>query len=152
MFVVGIGEIVVVLVLRPLRFLLGGQRTPMGRGLLRFERWLLYHLHVMGAESHMRDELGRHGNASSFLASGLSDQSGTIGNVNDTVQRVRSQTGADQHDSLERAQRDPGPELRRGQRHVESRGGDRSDDIHQAMLQAQRQQNQQAERARRRRG
>ncbi len=146
MLMIGIGEILVVLLLRPLRFLLGGQRTPPGRAALRFERWILHQLHIMGAESRMRDELERHGGASAFLADGLSDQTNVIGSVNDTVQRVRNETGADQHDSLERARRRQAAELGRGSRQVESRGGNRSDDIHQAMLQAQRRQEESAER------
>ena len=83
--VIGLGEIFVVLVIRPLRFLLGGERTPLGRGILRFEQWILRHLHIMGAESRMRHELDMHGQASSFLAEGLSDHSRSMPSLGDTV-------------------------------------------------------------------
>ena len=157
MMVVGLGEILVVLLIRPLRFLLGGKRTPLGRGMLRFEEWLLHHLHVIGAESRMRHELGMHGQASSFLAEGLADHSKTMPSVSETVQRVREETGANLEASrrsatLQGLQGSQGrSELRRGQRRVDSSGGDRSEDIHEAMLEAQRRERQRAERERRNR-
>ena len=149
MMVIGLGEIVVVALIRPLRFLFGGERTPLGRAILRFENWILHHLHVMGAESRMRYELEMRGQASSFLAEGLSDHSSAMPSGSSTLERVRDETGA----SLEARQRSTAlqgqGELRRGQRQVESSGGDRSDDIHEAMLQAQRRRNQLVERERR---
>ena len=149
MMVIGLGEIFVVLVIRPLRFLLGGERTPLGRGVLRFEEWILRHLHVMGAESRMRHELDMHGQASSFLAEGLSDHSRSMPSLGDTVGRVRAETGADVEQSVRSSRLQEPSELGRGQRQVESSGGDRSDDIQEAMLRAQREQNQRAERDRR---
>lgn len=151
MMVIAIGEVIVVVALRPIRFLLGGRRTPLGRAVLRFENWILHHLHIMGAESRMRYELELHGQASGFLAEGLSNQANVMENVNDTVQRVRNETGAQHQSALDRAKEDPGPALRQGQRQVESRGGERSEDIQEALLQAQRRQRQEEERARRRR-
>lgn len=152
MMMVGLGEIFVVILLRPLRFLLGGERTPLGRAILRLENWILHHLHVMGAESRMRYELEMHGQASSFLAEGMSDHSKAMPSIGSTLERVREETGA----NLEAKQRSTKfqgqSDLRRGQRQVDSSGGgDRSEDIHEAMLRAQRRQNQEAERARRRR-
>ena len=149
MMVIGLGEILVVALIRPLRFLLGGERTALGRGILRFENWILRHLHVMGAESRLRHELEMHGQASSFLAEGMSDHAKAMPSVGSTLERVRDETGA----NLEARQRSTTlqgeTELRRGQRQVESSGGDRSDEIHEAMLEAQRRRNQLAERERR---
>ncbi len=149
MFIIALGEIVVVVVLRPLRFILGGQRTAPGRIVLRFEQWLLRHLHVMGAESRMRYELEMHGQATGFLAESLTDQSVGMASTSETITRVRDQTGANLEASQRSAQLQEGAELRRGQRRVESTGNGRSDDIHAAMLQAQRERNRQAERRRR---
>ncbi len=151
MMVIAIGEVIVVVVLRPIRFLLGGGRTPLGRAVLRIENWILHHLHVMGAESRMRHELEMHGQASGFLAEGLSNQANVMQSLDDTVSRVRDETGASHQDSLDAARQQDASSLRGGQRQVDSRGGQRSDDIHEAMLEAQRRQNQQTERARRRR-
>ncbi|MYD74794.1 MAG: hypothetical protein F4Y11_11535 [Chloroflexi bacterium] len=152
MMLVGLGEILVVLIIRPLRFVLGGERTPVGRAIHRFERWLLDHLHVMGAEARMTHELDLHGQATSFLAQGISEQSGSMPSMSDTVQRVRDETGANiaasQRSSLLRGE----AELKRGQRQVASTGGDRSEEIHEAMLRAQREQRRQSERGRRLRG
>ena len=150
MMVIAIGEVIVVVVLRPIRFLLGGQRTPLGRAVLRFENWILHHLHIMGAESRMRHELEMHGQASGFLAEGLSNQANVMQSLDDTVNRVRDETGASHQDSLDTARQQATRSLRRGQRQVESRGGQRSDDIHDAMLEAQRRQRREEERARRR--
>lgn len=149
MMMIGLGEILVVVLIRPLRFLLGGERTPPGRGILRFENWILHHLHVMGAESRMRYELDMHGQASSFLAEGMTDHSRAMPSVGDTVQRVRDETGANLEASQRSSQWQGGGELKRGRRQVDSSGGDRSDDIHEAMLQAQRESNHRAERQRR---
>lgn len=149
MMMIGLGEIFVVVVLRPVRFLLGGSRTPLGRGMLKLENWLLHHLHVMGAESQMRYELEKHGQAASFLASGATDQTSTLPSTSDAVNRARRQSGADHDEAMKSAQRLEPRELGRGQRQVESRGGDRSDDIQEALMQAQRERNQQAERERR---
>ena len=150
MMMVGLGEIVVVVLLRPLRFLLGGERTPLGRAILRFENWILHHLHVMGAESRMRYELEMHGQASSFLAEGLSDHSKTMPGVGNTIERLRDETGATHADAQRSNELHQATDLKRGQRRVDSTGGNRTEDIHEAMLQAQRRQNQQAERERRR--
>lgn len=149
MMLVGLGEILVVLIIRPLRFVLGGERTPVGRAFHRFERWLLDHLHVMGAEARMRHELDVHGQATSFLAQGVSDQTGSMPSVRDTVQRVRDETGANIAASQRSSQLRGKPELKRGQRQVASSGGDRSEEIHEAMLRAQREQRRQEERSRR---
>lgn len=149
MMLVGIGEILVVLIIRPLRLLLGGERTRLGRAMQRFERWLLDHLHVMGAEARMRHELDLHGQATSFLAQGMSEQTGSLPSVSDTVQRVRDETGANIAASQRSSQLRGEAELKRGQRQVESTGGDRSDEIHEAMLRAQREQRRQEERSRR---
>ena len=149
---VGLGEILVVLIIRPLRFVLGGERTPVGRAIHRFERWLLDHLHVMGAEARMRHELDLHGQATSFLAQGISEQSGSMPSMSDTVQRVRDETGANIAASQRSSQLRGEPELKRGQRQVASTGGDRSDEIHEAMLRAQREQRRESERGRRLRG
>ena len=149
MMMVGLGEIVVIVLLRPLRFLLGGDRTPLGRGILRFENWILRHLHVIGAESRMRYELEMHGQASSFLAEGMSDHSKTMPSVGSTLERVREETGANLEASQRSTKLQGQSDLRRGQRRVDSGGGDRSEDIHEAMLRAQREKNQRAERERR---
>ncbi len=151
MMVIGLGEIIVVLLIRPLRWLVGGQRTPVGRTVLRFENWTLHHLHVMGAESRMRYELEMHGQATGFLADGLSDPGSAMPSVtvSSTVQRVRDETGANLEASRRSSELHGGAELKRGQRQVESKGGDRSEDIHAAMLQAQREQSRRAERERR---
>ena len=151
MMVIALGEILVVLLLRPIRFIVGGQKTVIGRGILRFENWILGHLHIMGAESKMRYELEKSGQASSFLAEGLTDQTSVMPGIGDTVERMRRETGATHADALRSNQLQDDPELRRGQRQVEPSGGDRSDDIHEAMLQAQRRKDQLEERARRRR-
>ncbi len=147
--VIGLGEIFVVVILRPLRFLCGGDRTPMGRGIHRAEEWILGHLHVMGAESRMRHELDMHGQASSYLAEGMSDHSKSMPSIGDTVQRVRTETGADLAEHVRSSDLHEPSELGRGQRQVEASGGDRTDDIHEAMLRAQREKNQRAERDRR---
>ncbi|MYJ58355.1 MAG: hypothetical protein F4088_05730 [Chloroflexi bacterium] len=152
MMLVGLGEILVVLIIRPLRFVLGGERTPVGRAIHRFERWLLDHLHVMGAEARMRHELDLHGQATSFLAQGISEQSGSMPSMSDTVQRVRDETGANIAASQRSSQLRVEPELKRGQRQVASTGGDRSAEIHEAMLRAQREQRRESERGRRLRG
>ena len=152
MMIIGLGEIFVVLVIRPLRFLVGSDKTPFGRALHRFENWILHHLHVMGAESRMRYELELQGQSSSFLAESLSDPAGSsaLPSTSDTIERTRRETGAEHHQALQGADQLGDRELSRGQRQVESRGGgDRSEDVHEAMLQAQRKQNQQAERQRR---
>ena len=106
----------------------------------------------MGAESKMRYELEKSGQASGFLAEGLTDQT--------NVMPGRSATPSNECDAKP-APRTPThcaptsykmiPNSVRGQRQVEPTGGDRSDDIHEAMLQAQRRQDQLEERARRRR-
>lgn len=145
MMLVGLGEIVVVVLLRPLRFLLGGQRTPPGRAILRFEHWLLHHLHVINAESQMRYELDKQGQAASFLASGATDRTSAMPSTNEAVQRARRESGADHADALKSSERLGQRELQRGQRQVDSGSGDRSEDIHEAMLQAQRKQRQQTE-------
>lgn len=152
MMLVAFGEVIVVVLIRPIRFLCGGERTAIGRAVMRFERWILHHLHVINAESQMRHELGRHGAAASFLADGLSDQSQVLPSTSDTVERIRRDSGADHDEALQSAQQADRRELSRGQRHVDSRSGDRSTDIHEAMLEAQREQRHNAERARRRRG
>lgn len=149
MMMVGLGEIIVLVVIRPLRFLLGGERTPPGRAVLRFEQWILRQLHVIGAESRMRHELDMHGQASSFLSEGMSDPSKTMPTIADTVNRVRAESGADLEESVRSSRLQAPSELGRGQRQVESSGGERSEDIHEAMLQAQRIKNQRAERERR---
>ena len=146
--VIGLGEIVVVLIIRPLRFLLGGRRTPAGRAVLRFEQWILRQLHVMGAESRMRHELDMHGQASSFLSEGMSDHSKAMPTIGETLQRVRSETGADVEESVRSSRLQAPSELGRGQRQVDSSGGERSEDIHEAMLQAQRAKNRRTGRAR----
>ena len=151
MMMIALGEILVVLLLRPIRFIVGGQKTSIGRGVLRFENWILHHLNIMGAESKMRYELEKSGQASSFLAEGLTDQTSVMPKTGDTVERMRRETGATHADALRSNQLTDHPELRRGQRQVETSGGDRSEDIHEAMMQAQRRQNQMVERARRRR-
>jgi len=152
MMLVGLGEILVVLIIRPLRLLFGGERTPLGRALHRVEGWLLDHLHVMGAEARMRHELDLHGQATSFLAQGISEQSGSMPLMSDTVQRVRDETGANIAASQRSSQLRGEAELKRGQRQVASTGGDRSEEIHEAMLRAQREQQRQSERGRRLRG
>ncbi|MYE06297.1 MAG: hypothetical protein F4Y04_03600 [Chloroflexi bacterium] len=152
MMLVGLGEIFVVVIIRPLRLVLGGERTSPGRAAHRLERWLLHHLHVMGAESRMRHELDLHGQASSFLSQGMSDHSRAMPSVSDTVQRVRDQTGANIAARQRASQLQGEAELKRGQRHVASTGEDRSADIHEAMLQAQREQRRESERGRRLRG
>jgi hypothetical protein len=149
MMVIGLGEIFVVLIIRPLRFLVGGERTPIGRGILRFENWILRHLHIMGAESRMRHELDMHGQASSFLAEGMTDHSKAMPSIGDTLERVRAETGADVEERVRSSRLQEPSELGRGQRQVDSSGGDRSDDIQEAMLRAQREQNQRAARDRR---
>ena len=149
MMLVGMGEIVVVVLIRPLRLLLGGQRTALGRSILRFENWILHHLHVINAESQMRYELEKHGQAASFLASGATDQTSAMPSTSDAVNRARREAGADHGEAMRSAGRFEPPELKRGRRQVESRGGDRSDDIQEALIQAQREQNRQAERERR---
>jgi len=149
MMMIGLGEILVVLFIRPLRWLLGGERTRLGRAIHRFERWLLDHLHVMGAEARMRHELDLHGQATSFLAQGVTEQTGSMPSVSDTVQRVRDETGANVAARQRASQLQGEAELKRGQRHVASTGGDRSEEIHEAMLQAQREQRRQEERSRR---
>ena len=146
---VGLGEILVVLFIRPLRWSFGGERTRLGRAMQRFERWLLDHLHVIGAEARMRHELDLHGQATSFLAQGVSEQTGSMPSVSDTVQRVRDETGANIAASQRSSQLRGEPELKRGQRQVESTGGDRSEEIHEAMLRAQREQRRQEESSRR---
>ena len=147
--IIALGEILVVLLLRPIRFVAGGQKTAIGRGILRFENWILHHLHIMGAESKMRYELEKSGQASGYLADGLTDQTSVMPKVSDTVERMRRETGATHADALRSNQLHDDPELNRGQRHVGTTGGDRSDDIHEAMLQAQRRKDQLAERNRR---
>lgn len=151
MLIVALGEIVVVVVIRPLRWLLGGLRTPFGRGLLRLENWLLNQLHIMGAESKMRYELEMHGESSAFLAESLSNPHNTMPSASETLERARRETGADELNDMQRQQSASAPSMRRGPRQVESSGGDRSDDIQREMLEAQRRQNQQADRAHRRR-
>ena len=151
MMMIALGEIFVVLLLRPIRFIVGGQKTPVGRGVLRFENWILHHLNIMGAESKMRYELEKSGQASGFLAEGLTDQTSVMPKTGDTVERMRRETGATHADALRSNEFADNPELRRGQRQVQMSGGDRSEDIHEAMLQAQRRQHQMKERARRRR-
>ena len=151
MMMIALGEIFVVVVIRPIRFFAGGQKTAIGRGIQRFENWILNHLHVMGAESKMRYELEKQGQASGFLAEGLTDQASVMPKSGDTMERMRRDSGATHADALRSNELQHDPELKRGQRQVETAGGDRSDDIHEAMLQAQRRQNQMEERARRRR-
>ena len=97
----------------------------------------------------MRHELDMHGQASSFLAEGMTDHSRSMPSIGDTLQRVRSETGADVEQSVRSSRLQAPSELGRGQRQVESSGGDRSEDVREAMLQAQRQQNQRAARERR---
>ncbi len=145
MFVVALGEILVLVLLRPLRFVTGGERTPIGRALLRFEGWLLRQLHVMGAEARMRYELEQHGNAAATLAEGLSANISTLPSTSDTIERARRESGANHDDALSAEARVAERTLRRGQRRVDSGSGDRSTDIHQAMLEAQRRQQQQTQ-------
>ncbi len=151
MLVIALGEILVVVLLRPLRFLFGGDRTFAGRGIHRVEEWLLRQLHVMGAESVMRHELEMHGEASGFLADSLTDNTSLAPSTSDAIERARRQTGADVEASQRSDEFHRAAEFGRGRRQVESRGGDRTADIHEAMLEAQRRQNQAAERSRRRR-
>ena len=150
MFVVALGEILVLVLLRPLRFVTGGERTLIGRALLRFERWLLRQLHVMGAEERMRYELEQHGNAAATLAEGLSDKISTLPSTSDTIERARRESGANHDEALNAEARFAERELGRGQRRVDSGNGDRSTDIHQAMLEAQRRQQQTQQRQTRR--
>ena len=154
MLLVAIGEILVVLLVRPLRWLSGGERTRLGRGLLRFERWLLHHLHVINAESLMRDELDRHGQATSFLAEGVQDQSGLTSSTSETLTRVRKQVGADhQLGQTEGNAAEAGIRVRRpyaGEAKVAPTGGSRSADMQAALQEAQRRQERQQQQARRR--
>ncbi|MCY3568807.1 MAG: hypothetical protein OXH38_09290 [Chloroflexi bacterium] len=151
MILVAMGEIVVVVLLRPLRWLSGGDRTPIGRALQRFEGWVLRHLHVIDSESRMRQELSLHGGATGTLASGLTEQSNLAGTTSDTIERMRNQTGATVEDRARASELQGSGRIGAGRRPVDSGGGNRSDDIQQALLEAQRRQNQEAERARRRR-
>jgi len=151
MILVAMGEILVVVLLRPLRWLTGGDRTPIGRALHRFEGWVLRHLHVIHSESRMRQELSLHGGATASMASGLTDHSHLSGSTSDTIERMRDQTGATVEDRARASELQGSGRIGTGRRRVDSSGGDRSDDIQQALLEAQRRQNQEAERARRRR-
>ena len=145
MILVAMGEILVVVLLRPLRWLTGGDRTPIGRALHRFEQWLLRHLHVIDAEARMRQELSLHGGTAATLASGVTDQSGLTGSTSDTVERMRNQTGASVEDSARSAELQGSGSVGRGRARVDSGGGDRSEDMQKALLEAQRRQNQVAE-------
>jgi hypothetical protein len=138
MLMVALGEILVVVLIRPIRMLLGGQRTSPGRLVYRLENWLLHHLHIIGAESKMRYELEQHGDTAAFLSEGLSDHSGLVNDLGDTLERTRLETGATHADALKLSELHGERDLKRGQRQVDARGGDRTDDIHEAMLQAQR--------------
>ena len=149
MMLVALGEILVVVLVRPLRFLCGGERTAIGRLLHRVEEWLLHQLHVINAESRMRYEIEKHGEASAFLADGLSDGSSSMPSTGEAVERARRVAGADQGEAMRAANRFGHADLGRGQRQVETRGGDRSEDIQEALLEAQRRQNRDAERERR---
>ncbi|MXV80876.1 MAG: hypothetical protein F4007_09510 [Chloroflexi bacterium] len=151
MILVAMGEIVVVVLLRPLRLLSGGDRTPIGRGLHRFEGWVLRHLHVIHSESRMRQELSLHGGATASLASGLTEQSNLAGSTSDTIERMRNQTGATAEDHARASELQSSGRISTGRGRVDSSGGNRSDDIQQALLEAQRRQSQDAEQARRRR-
>lgn len=150
MLMVALGEILVVFLVRPIRFIFAGDKTPVGRAIHRFESWLLHHLHVINAESRMRYELELQGKATAFLTSNVTDGSGVIQSTSETADRARRVSGADHGEAMRSAERFGERDLSRGQRHVETRGGERSEDIHEAMLRAQRRQNQQAERERRR--
>ena len=151
MILVAMGELLVVLLLRPLRWLSGGERTPIGRALHRFEGWVLRHLHVIDSESRMRQELSLHGGVTGTLASGLTEQSKLAGSTSDTIERMRNRTGATVEDRARAAELQGSGPIGAGRRQVDSGGGNRSDDIQQALLEAQRRRNQEAERARRRR-
>ena len=137
--------------MRPIRFVFGGERTLIGRGALKVEHWLLHYLHVMGAEAKMRHEIEMHGSASGFLAEGLTDQLSSLPSNDEVVQRARRDSGADTGEAIRASTRFEEQELGRGQRQVESFGGDRSRDIHETMLHAQRKERQRAERQLRRR-
>ena len=150
MFAVAVGEILIVVVIRPLRWLLGGERTRIGRVIFRAETWLLNQLHAMGAESRMRHELEMHGQASAYLAESLSNPQDAVPSVSETLERTRRQTGADELRDKQRQEASHPTELRRAPRQVASAGGDRSADIQRELLEAQRRQRAEAERARRR--
>ncbi len=151
MIVIAIGEVLVIVLLRPLRWLLGGKRTIVGRAMLRVEEWLLRQMHVMGAEARMRYELEMRGDVSAALSyGGVNEQSNLVGSTSDTVERTRRDTGAHIEDRERAARLQGSGSVSRGPRRVDSSGGDRTDDIHQAMLEAQRRQQAEEERARRR--
>ena len=151
MMLVAMGEVLVLALIRPIRFICGGKRTSIGRLVLRFENWILHHLHVINVESQMRQEIDRRGTVSSFLADGLSDQSDVMPSTSDTVERVRRDSGAVHSDALAQSEHPESKELRRGQRQVDATGGGRSDDIKEAMLRSQREQDRREAHARRRR-
>ena len=151
MIVIAIGEVLVIVLLRPLRWLLGGKRTLIGRAILRIEEWLLRQMHVMGAEARMRYELEMRGDVSAALSyGGVNEQSTLVGSTSDTVDRARRDTGAHIEDRARAARLQGSGSVSRGPRRVDSSGGDRTNDIHHALLEAQRRQRAEEERYRRR--
>ncbi len=151
MFGAALFEIVILLVVRPLRFLVGLVSKRAAQPLQRVEDWLLHQAHAIGVESRTRYEVEKAGEARAFLASGLTDRSDAVSSLQgDTVEQARRLSGADQ--ALPQSPEDADPSLRRGPRQVEAREGQtRSEEMQEALLRAQREQRARAERQARRR-
>lgn len=151
MFGAALFEIIILLVIRPVRFLLGLVSKRAANRLQRVEEWLLHQSHAMGVESRTRYEVEKSAEAKAHLASGLTDQSRNVPSLRgDAMEQARRLSGADQ--AVPHSAEDADPGLKRGPRQVEARQGQtRSEEMQKALLQAQREQRARAERERRRR-
>ena len=151
MFGAALFEISILLVIRPVRFMLGVVHKRAAHRLQRVEEWLLHQSHAMGVESRTRYEVEKSAEAKAHLASGLSDQSRNVPVLRgDAIEQARRLSGADQ--AVPRSADDTDTSFKRGPRQVEVREGQtRSEEMQEALLRAQREQRARAERERRRR-
>lgn len=152
MFGAALFEIIILLVVRPLRFLLSLVSKRAADRLQRLEEWLLHQVHAMGVEARTVYELEKRGEAKAHLASGAIDQSSADipGIRGDGTEQARRLAGARLSESA--GQADDARNLKRQPRQVEAREGQsRSEEMQEALLRAQREERARIERQGRRR-
>ena len=132
-------EILVLLIFPPLKLI---ARLFGANARARVQRWedaVLHQVHAMGAEAQTIYEIEKNASARAYMASGALDQTSAIPKDNlDATERARRTVGAD----LARQQQHlPGAEqLQRGPTRVEASNAEdsRSEQMKEAMLEAQR--------------
>ena len=152
MFGAALFEILILVLVRPLRLLVGLLSKRAAQPLQRVEDWLLHQVHAMGVEARTVYELEKRGEAKAHLASGTFDKSSADipGMSGDATEHARRLAGAPMGESTE--QSDDPRSLKRQPTQVEARTGQtRSEEMQDALLRAQREERARAERESRRR-